>query len=63
MSAPIDARHLSPEMTMTMVMLLGGTPIVLYGQELGLDQVKIADEQIDRDNNHLDIESVHVMDI
>ena len=48
---------------MTMVMLLGGTPIVLYGQELGLDQVKIADEQIDTDNHHLDIESVHVLDI
>lgn len=39
MALPIDARHLSPEMTMTLVMLLGGTPIVLYGQELGLDQM------------------------
>jgi len=36
----IDQNQLSKEIVLTMIMLLGGTPIVLYGEEIGLDQVR-----------------------
>jgi glycosidase len=38
--AIINDTQLSKEMVLTMAMLYGGTPVVLYGEELGLDQVK-----------------------
>jgi glycosidase len=31
--------NLSKEMILTMGMLLGGTPIIIYGDELGIEQV------------------------
>jgi len=34
----IDEKQLSKEMVLTMIMLFGGTPIILYGEEIGLDQ-------------------------
>jgi glycosidase len=33
-------------MVLTMGLLFGGTPVVLYGEEIGLDQVKNKDEKI-----------------
>jgi glycosidase len=35
----INENDLSKEMVLTMIMLFGGTPIILYGEEIGLDQV------------------------
>ncbi len=37
----IDSNVLSKEMILTIIMLIGGTPIILYGEEIGQDQVKI----------------------
>ena len=31
--------NLPKEMILTMTMLFGGTPIILYGEELGIEQV------------------------
>ncbi len=30
----------SKEMILTIIMLVGGTPFILYGEEIGLNQVK-----------------------
>ena len=38
-SGTISAAQLPREMVLTLTMLLGGTPVVLYGEEIGLDQV------------------------
>ncbi len=37
----IDQNQLSKEIVLTIIMLAGGTPIILYGEEIGLDQVRI----------------------
>ncbi len=36
----IDEKQLSKEMILTMILLMGGTPIILYGEEIALDQVR-----------------------
>ena len=36
----IDSDRLSREMVLTTIMLVGGTPVVLYGEEIGQDQVR-----------------------
>ncbi len=35
----INEKLLSKEMVLTLTMLIGGTPIILYGEEIGLNQV------------------------
>jgi glycosidase len=37
----IHEDQLSKQMVLTINLLIGGTPIVLYGEEIGLDQVNI----------------------
>lgn len=37
----LGENDLSKEMSLTMIMLIGGTPIINYGQEIGQNQVKL----------------------
>jgi glycosidase len=61
----IDDKQLSKEMVLTMAMLLGGTPIVLYGEEIGLNHVRNEIRFLFFFSNYISLEtfSFNVLDI